>query len=214
MGEAAVDLAGASREELLAVIAAQAATIATLHRRLSELEGRVGASGGKGVPGTKPLAGQRSKASGRPREQRDRGYARVRMSPTATVSHAAAICPDCGTRLVGGWVKRTREVIDLPVAPVTVTAHQIVARTCPRCRRPVLPADPLAGVVHGRQRFGVRVVSMIATLREALRLPVGTIQRLLHQVYALRLSVGAITAASDRVAAAGQRALSAIRDRI
>ncbi len=222
------DLDLARREDLLALVAAQQATIveqtvrlaaqdqviATLEGRIGELERRLGSRGGKGVPGTKPVAGQRSKARGQPRTPRERGYARVRMPPTATVQHAAAVCPDCGTRLLGGWVKRSREVIDLPIAPVTVTDHQILARTCPRCQRDVLPAAPLAGVVQGKQRFGVRLQSVIATLREALRLPVAMIRQLLQQLYDLRLSAGSITAASDRVAAAGQAELRAIRDRI
>lgn len=225
MGEPTA-LRGTSREGLLAVIAAQQATIddqaatlaeqaaliATLQQRVADLERRLGSSGGQGVPGLKPK--QRSKASGQPRKQRARGYARLRMAPTATVQHAAAVCPDCGTRLAGGWVVRHREVIELPDAPVTVTDHQILARRCPRCQRDVRPRDPLAGLVAGKQRFGVRLVSLLATLREAHRVPVKQIQRLLASLYDLRLSTGSITAASDRVAAAGQAAYRAIRDRI
>ena len=207
-----LDLATASRELLLRVIAEQAATIATLEQRLHEVERRLGSSGGKGVPGIKPT--QRSKASGQPRKWRARGYARVRMTPTTIVRHAAETCLQCGTRLAGGSVKRHREVIELPAAPVTVTDHQIVARRCARCQREVLPPDPLAGVVVGTQRFGVRLVSLLATLREAQRVPVKQIQRLLASLYGLQLSVGAITAASDRVAAAGQAEYRAIRDRI
>lgn len=206
------DLTTASRETLVAVIAQQAATIATLEQRVQALERRLGASGGKGMPGLKPK--QRSKATGQPRKQRARGYARVRMPPTVIVQHAVAVCPDCGTRLAGGWVKRHREVIDLPDAPITVTDHQIVARRCPHCERDVLPADPLAGLVVGKQRLGVRLISLLATLREAHRVPVKQIQRLLASLYDLHLSVGAITAAADRVAAAGQAAYRAIRDRI
>lgn len=219
MSEPEAELAGASREDLLAIIASQrvalaeqAATIATLAQRVADLERRLGSSGGQGVPGIKPT--QRSKATGQPRKQRARGYARPRLPPTAIVHHAAEVCPDCGTRLVGGWVVRHREVIELPDAPVTVTDHQILARRCPRCRRAVRPSDPLAGVVHGQQRFGVRLVSLLATLREAHRVPVKQIQRLLASLDALRLSTGSITAASDRVAAAGQAELTAIRDRI
>ncbi|HEX2296954.1 MAG TPA: IS66 family transposase, partial [Pseudonocardiaceae bacterium] len=197
---------------MLALIGAQQQVIATLEARIRQLEQRLGSSGGTGVPGTKPA--QRSKASGRPRKQRDHGYSRMRMVPTTTVTHAADRCLDCGTRLQGGWVTRRREVIDLPIAPITVTEHQIVVRTCPVCRRRVRPPAPLAGVVAGRQRLGVRLVSLIVTLREAVRVPVRRIQWLLEQLYDLHLSRGAITAASDRVAACGAAELGAIRDRI
>jgi len=212
MTDERTDLSEASRAELLAIIAQQRAVIATLEGRITALEQRLGVGGGKSMPGTKPA--QRSKATGKDRKRRERGYARVRMTPTATVTHAAEQCPDCGIRLLGGWVQRTREVIDLPVTPVVVTAHAIVARRCPSCRTTVLPPDPLAGVVDGTQRFGARLVGVIATLREAARLPVKTVQWLLGQLYDLHLSVGAITAASDRVAARGAGALAAIREQI
>ena len=212
--EARPDLSQASREELLAVIAHQQGVIATLEARITQLEQRLGASGGKGVPGTKSVAAQRSQASGRPRKKRDRGYARVRMAPTVIVTHAADHCPDCGTRLLGGWLQRRREVIDLPLTPVSVAEHRVLARTCPQCHRRVVPHAPLAGVVAGKQRLGARLVSLIVTLREATRLPVRAIRWLLDQLYGLRLSMGAITAASDRVAARGQSEAVAIRDRI
>lgn len=206
------DLSEATRDDLLAIIAAQQAVIVTLEGRVAQLEQRLGSSGGTGVPGTKPK--QRSKATGQPRQARPRGYARVRMTPTETVTHAAATCSECGTALAGGTIQRRREVIDLPVTPVVVTEHQIVARTCPQCHRRVLPTDPLAGLVDGQQRFGVRLVSLIVTLREAARVPVRTIQALLTALYDLHLSLGAITAASDRVAARGAAAVHAIRAQI
>jgi transposase len=219
MTEQPPNLRLASRDALMALVVAQQTTIAeqagviaTLEARIAHLEQRLGSSGGQGVPGTKPA--QRSKASGRPRKRRDRGYARLRMTPTAIMTHAAEHCPDCGTRLVGGWVQRRREVIELPTAPVIVTEHRLLARTCPRCRRRVLPPNPVAGAVAGQQRLGARLMSVIATLREAARLPVRTIQWLLHDLYDMPLSVGAITAASNRVAAHGAGAVAAIRARI
>ena len=77
------------------------------------------------------------------------------MTPTRRVEHAVAVCPDCGTHLNGGWVQRTREVIELPVAPVEV--HALVARICPVCQRRRLPKEALQGVVLGQQRLGVLV---------------------------------------------------------
>jgi transposase len=219
--EAEPDLSRASRDELLAAlaardatIAAQQATIATLQERITLLEKRLGASGGKGMPGTKPAAATRSKASGRPRKRRSRGYARQRAIPTIRVAHAADHCPDCGTRLLGGWVHRRRELLELPVAPVQVEEHVILARQCPLCRVRVLPADPLAGIVDGKQRLGVRLVSLIATLREEARMPVQILRAYLRTVHGLQLSAGAIIAASARVAAHAQTTLAAIQARV
>ena len=216
------DLTTATRADLLALIAAQQqtimaqqATIATLEQRVADLERRLGSSGGKGMPGTKPTTPTRTRASGQPRKRRSRGYSRRRSpAPTHVVTHAADHCPDCGTPLAGGWVKRRREVIELPVAPVQIIAHRYVARVCPHCRRRVVPKVALGGVVAGRQRLGTGLVSLITTLREAGRWPVAMVQWYLRTVHRLHLSVGAIVGASHRVAAAGRPAAAAIRDQI
>ena len=123
-------------------------------------------------------------------------------------------CPDCGTHRTGGWVQRTREVIELPVVPVQVTEHVCIARTCPACRRRCIPPAQLDGVALGRQRLGVNVLSRIATLREEGRLPIRSIQWYLCTVHQLRLSVGAIVSAIHQTAQQAQPAVAAILDRI
>lgn len=216
------DLSTASREELLALVtslratvAEQQSVIATLQQRVSDLERRLGSSGGKGVPGTKPTAAARSQATGKPRKRRRHGFARRRSAtPTRTVIHAADHCPHCATRLRGGWEQRRREVIDLPVAPAEVVAHVVIARTCPVCERRIVPHLDLGEVVVGRQRLSARLVSLISTLREEGRLPVRRIQWLLEHCFGLSLSTGAIVAASTRVAQAGAAEITAIRDQM
>ena len=74
-------------------------------------------------------------------------------------------CPDCGAHLSGGWIQRTREVIELPVVPVQVTEHVYIARTCPACRRRCTPPAVLDGVVLGQQRLGVNLLSLIVTVQ-------------------------------------------------
>lgn len=197
--------------ELTAALAQATAMVARLEARVAELEARPPGSG-RTMPGTKPP--QRSKASGQPRKRRDRGAARVRLTPTAIARHAADQCPDCGTALAGGWVQRRREVIELPATPVVVTEHQIVVRTCPVCRTSVQPSDPLAGIAVAKQRFGPRLQSVIATLREAACVPVRTIQRLVRDLFAVHVSLGAITLVSDRLAARGEGEVAALRDQV
>lgn len=207
-----LDLSTASREDLLRVITTQQTTIAALERRIADLERRLGSSGGKPMPGTK--AQQPPAKPRRPRKSRPHGFARTRATPTARVVHAVERCPDCGTRLQGGRVKRRREVIDAPVVPIQVIEHVFVQRQCPCCGRRWLPTDALNGIVAGRQRLGVGLVSLVTTLREEHRLPVRTIQAYLRTVHHLHLSVGAIVAAGQRVAVAGTPAVQTIRDRI
>lgn len=112
--------------------------------------------------------------------------------PTAYVQHAFAHCPDCGYRLRGTAIRRRREVLELPEAPVAVVEHQILQRYCPVCQAHKTPRVSFAGQVLGQSRIGVRLASLIGTLRSSCRLPVGQIRRLLAQVYGLHLSQGGL----------------------
>ena len=201
--ETGLDLDQASRETLLAVIAEQQGVISELRRRVENLEARLSGGGpGSRMPGHKPAV-RRKKAAGeekKPRRKRPHGFARPRMEPTRQVVHAPEFCPECHTALSGGWVQRTREVIELPVSPAEVTEHVFIARTCPRCRKRRLPQAPLRGVAAGRQRLGVNLVSLIAALREEGRLPMRTIQWYLQTAHQLKLSVGAIAGVVHQVA--------------
>jgi hypothetical protein len=128
------------------------------------------------------------------------------------VLHAAAHCPDCGTALTGGWVRWRRQVIDLPVAPASITEHVVLARQCPACRRPVTPVLDLSDTVLGQHRVSLRLMAFIALLREQVRLPVAAIQTYLAEVHRLQLSSGEIVAVLGTVAKQAQLAAAAIRD--
>ena len=155
------DLKAASRETLLVIIAEQRAVIAKLRtviaemqRRIGSLEARLNRHGSAGMPGNKPLSGRQSPEKKELRKPRRHGFARKRMTPTRRVEHAVEVCPDCGTHLAGGWIQRTREVIELPVVPVEVTEHVFIARVCPVCEQRRLPQQALQRVVLGQQRLG------------------------------------------------------------
>ena len=150
-------------------------------------------SSGKGVPTALPGGGRNPPA----------GWSTLR-SPAR---NATPPCP-------GGWVQRTREVIDIPVAPAEVTEHVFMARLCPLCRKRRLPQAPLRGLAVGRQRLGVNLVSLIVTLREEGRLLVRTIQWYLRTFHQLKLSVGAIVRAVHQVARHGGTAVAETLERI
>ena len=162
------------------------------------------------MPGLKAKSGRKPPAQQGPRKQRRHGFARRRMTPTRRVEHAMDHCPDCETQLSGGWTHRTREVIDLPQVPVAVTEHVYMARICPGCRRRCLPPTQLDGVVMGQQRLGVNLISLIATLREEARLPIGVIRKYLRIVHGLHVSKGAIVDAVHRTAQQGQAKVASI----
>jgi hypothetical protein len=224
-----MNLETASREELIALIVQQRAlldhqqalleqqqaTIAALEARVRELEARV-AKGGppKGMPGHKPQQPDPAQPK-KPRNHRPHGFARQReVAPTATVRHAVDQCPRCGCTLVGGSVKRTRQVIEVRPSPVQVIEHQYVERRCPQCGKRCTPPVDLAGIVLGQGRIGIGLASMIATLREEGRWPIETVQWYLATFHGLRWSVGAVVDILDRVAAAGAGHLEAILARI
>jgi transposase len=213
------DLAQASPARLREIIAQQQrvieqqqAVIEQLQTRIAELETRLGRSGGRGMPGLKPPGG--AGASATPRKQRPEGFGRQRAAPTEQVEHAMEACPTCGTTLVGGAVKRTREVIELGPSPLRIIEHVYRERRCPLCGTRWVPKVDLTGQVLGHQRLGLGLVSLIVTLREEGRLPIRTIQWYLATMHHLHLSVGAIVAAGARAAQQGQDALEQIRARV
>ena len=114
----------------------------------------------------------------------------------------------------GGWVQRTREVIEILAASVEVTVHVFMARTCPLCRKRRLPQEPLQGVAAGRERLGVNLVSLIITLRQGVRLQVRTIQWYLQTVHLLKLSAGAIVRVVHQVAQQARPAVAEALERI
>lgn len=209
-------------DHLQAALAQQQALNARLEARIRDLERELAQRDRddptKKMPGLKPAATPRRRKEG-PRQRRAQGFSRPRAEPTERVVHAVDVCPRCATALAGGWVAWRKEVLEIPQAPVRVIEHVYVARRCPNpaCRARVVPPAAVAaelGVVAGRQRLGVGVVSLIAALRAELRLPVALIQWYLQAMHGLELSVGAIVGALQRVAARGCGAVAGIRARI
>ena len=215
------DLRTAHRDTLIArvvqqrdLIIRQQAIIESLEKRVAQLEGRAKSRGSGRMPGLKARADGKPDQPRKPRKRRPHGFARTRMTPTQRMEHMLEQCPDCGTQLSGGWTHHTREVIELPQVPVEVTEHAYLARTCPGCRRRCVPPAQLEGVALGQQRLGTNLLSLIASLREEGRLPFRIIQWYLDTVHGLRLSVGAIVAATQRVAQQAQGVMTDIAEGI
>lgn len=180
---------------------ASQAELATLRARVGELEAEVGRK-------KKPefvKANRPKPTAGEPRKKREQNFARVRATPTRVVDHAYERCPECGTVLLGGSVKWTREVLHVPVVPAEVIEHRFLARQCPICNQEQTPPVELGQEVVGQHRVSAGTMALIATLREVGRLPIRTIQWELEALHGLHLSVGEIVevlhAARERLTA-------------
>jgi transposase len=199
--------------EQAAMIAEQQGQIASLQQRLSELEGGGGTGVAKGMPGLKPKSAKATRPKA-PHKQRSHHFVRRRSRPTERVAHKVKMCPDCGARLMGGWVKRRREVIEVTLTPVQVVEHQYWERQCPLCRKRWTPRVELGGQALGKKRLGVGLLSLIATLREEARLPFATIQWYLESFHQLHLGVGTLVGVVQAVAQRGQETVQGVRERI
>jgi len=208
------DLTTATFAELLALVGVQAQTISTLQAENAQLRARVAELEGQSQPLSPPppqppQPAQRSGAAeapefvkpnrpprdpARPRKKRAHGSARKRATHVdQRVEHALARCPDCGCPLQGGAVKRTREVLHVPIVPVQVIEHVFIERRCPRCgkRHTPKPQEVLADVV-GQHRLSTATMALIATLRTVGRWPIKIIRWYLETFHALTLSVGEV----------------------
>src|SRR5438045_4086161 len=115
----------------------------------------------------------------KPRKKRESQYnhARKRSVPTQIVEHRIVACPDCHLRLGGISLARCREVIDVPAPPVVeVTDHRIYKGWCAGCQQWYEAPLDLQEQVVGHGRIGVRLDSLIGTLRTVMRLPIRQLQ--------------------------------------
>lgn len=181
----------AETARLRADLSAALEVIARLEERVDELEQRRPPPASFARANT-PRAPEQDKP---PRQKRDQRHnaGRRREEPTQVVLHALERCPDCGYLLRGHGRARTRQIVDLPEsAPLVITEHRFLKRHCPVCDRWHTPRADWAGQALGQGRFGPRLVSLVAYLRSRARLPLALIQEVLHSLYGLRVSVGAL----------------------
>ena len=219
-----VDLAAASREELIEVVEQLLSYIGTLEARIAELEGQAKPRTDGMKPGMKPgmkqgtppawVKANRPARAKKERRKRTHGFARRREEPTHKVEHVTASCPDCQVPLQGGMVRRRRQVISLPRVRARVTEHVVLERACPKCRKRWAPNPDWSAITVGRQRFGVSVQSEVSVLREECRLPFRVIQGYLKWRFGLGLSVGQIVALTRGVAQRGRKEYARLQEEI
>ncbi len=197
-----------TREELVAQNAELRAENVELKQKLAEVFAEVemlrdklsgGGKGSSAAPFIKPNRAQRRAAEREARKKRKQAFTRKRDVPTEEVRHAVEHCPDCGRKLSGGWEQGRRQVIEIPQTPVMIIDHVLVARVCGVCGKVHVPKLSISDGVIGKQRLGVRLMSLIATLSVAKRMPQRLIQKLLEGLYEVHISIGEINEVLHRV---------------
>jgi len=202
------NLAAASREELIAIIEALAARVASLEEEVRRL--RQGKGGGTALA-VKPSRPPKQKQT---RKRRDRSFVRRKETPDEVRYHAVESCPDCGRKLCGGWEHRRRQTIEVTVQ-MKVVDHVLLARRCGVCEKRWLPklGDEVIGA-QGKRRLGVSVQALVAMLHIGCRVPMKMIRRILREMCGLRISEGEVVALLDGVRVAGEASLQQLLEQV
>ena len=211
-----MNLGRASREELIQLVSQLLDHVEALEARISELEGRQKppTEGGKERKPPSWAKANRPDCPEKERRNRAHGFARRREEPTHREEHATASCPDCGTLLLDGRVRGSRQIISIPRVRARVTEHVVLERTCRKCGQRWSPEPDWSALVVGRQRVRISLQQEVCVLREECRLPYGVIQRYLKWRYRLCLSVGELVALVRGVARLGQEEYNRLQQEI
>jgi transposase len=207
-------LAEMSREELLALVSAQARTIEVLTARLEALEARVGELEAENAELKRRVA-QNSRNSSKPpssdgpeqavpprslrrkggrkpgKQQGAQGFSlELTDDPDEIVDHLPGCCSGCGAGLAiaaqAGVVRR--QVTDIAPAVVTVTEHRLHRRRC-GCGT-ITTASAPAGVAAAPASYGPNLRAWVVYLLVFQHIPVARVVELVADLSGARPSPG------------------------
>lgn len=214
-----------SREELVALIAAQAEQIAALTARVADLERRLGLdSSNSGKPPSSDLFKKPSRVrslrepSGKPAGGQ-KGHPgetlRQAQRPDAIIDHYPQSCIRCGAALTAAMSTGhgSRQVFDLPEpCPLVVTEHRTHACRCTACGARTKAAFPL-GVVAPVQ-YGPRISAVVVYLLHGQFLPEVRLTELMGDLFGVRLVPATIARMSASCAARLQGFVQVVGDHV
>jgi transposase len=191
------DFAKLSRDELIALVRAQAAQIVELTRRVAELEAKLGqppkTPDNSSLPpsqGRKPNRAERRAA--KKRKGRPGVFRALADNPDQLVESLAERCPHCAHPLspADQPAFHAYDHIELPpIRPIITRIHRHRG-TCPHCRRRFGAAPP-AGMPPGSP-FGPDLTALIIHLHVTQAIGFERLAQLLDEVFGIRISEGAI----------------------
>jgi transposase len=195
------------REELIALIQAQAAEIAALKARLLELERRLGLnSSNSGKPPSsdglkKParVASLREASGKKPGGQKGhKGETLLQAAaPDVTVDHFPSCCSGCGAALTRDMAQdhAARQVHDLPdPRPLVVTEHRGHVCQCAACGAKTRGAFPEG--VNAPVQYGARITALAIYLLHQQLLPEKRLAALMADLFGVRIAAATLAGMS------------------
>ncbi len=215
------ELAKLSKEELIALVLAQASQIEELTRRIAELETKLGGPpktpDNSSLPpsqGRKPSRAERRAA--KKRKGRPGVFRALAPNPDRIIESVAEHCPHCEQALTPadqvGF--HAYDHIELPLIRPVITRIHRHRGVCPGCRRG-FSAPPPTGMSPGSP-FGPDLTALILHLHVTQAIGFERLVRLLDEVFGVRISEGAIAnmlaRAGAPLTAAAQTTAAAVRN--
>lgn len=212
-----------TREELIALIRAQAAEIAALKARIAELERRLGLnSGNSGKPPSsdglnKPprTRSSREPSGKKPGGQKGhKGETLLQVAePDSVVDHFPSSCAACGAAVTPAMSSShiARQVFDLPEPrPLVVTEHRAHDCVCAGCGAHTRASFPDG--VNAPVQYGSRIASFVVYLLHYQLLPEDRLAELMADLFGIRLAAATIARMSRTCAARLQDFVATVRD--
>src|SRR5579883_879929 len=200
-----------TREELIALVKAQAAEIAVLKARVAELERRLGldssnsgkppsSDGLKKPPRTQSLREPSGKKPGGQKGHKGETLRQV-AEPDRVVNHFPSSCAACGATVTPDMSAghSARQVFDLPEPrPLAVTEHRAHDCVCAACGGHTRASFPDG--INAPVQYGPRIAAFVVYLLHYQLLPEDRLAELMADLFAIRLT--AATARMSRNCAA------------
>ena len=212
------DLDALDREQLIALVLAQAETIGQLSQRVAELEAKLGlppkTPGNSSVPPSQGRKGRRRRP-GRPRKGHPGAARALDPNPTRVRELRAACCPHCQGEVAGATQApcESYDHIEIPPIRPEVTRLVLMGGVCPHCAR-AFKAAPPPDMPPGSP-FGERLRALVLHLRFSQGVGFARLEALLRDVFAVRISEGGLVnlvrAAAAPFAAQAARLLARLR---
>ena len=214
-----------TRDELIALVAAQAAEIAALKARIAELERRLGlnstnsgkppsSDGLKKPPRTRSLREPSHQPPGGPHGHKGETLRQV-AEPDSIVEHFPSSCTACGAAVTPAMssAHRVRQVFDLPAPrPLVVTEHRAHDCVCGRCGAHNRAA--FADGVNAPVQYGPTITAFVLYLLHYQLLPEDRLAELMADLFGAKLAAATIARISRTGAARLQDFVAAVRDLI